>query len=423
MSSTDQGVRRTERYLYGSLHQAFPLLPAMAILASFDSRNATPASWVVAWSALVAAASWASLTVLHTRLRDLGLLPATGWDRWFHTRHRTGVVVAWVVLSLAATACAGLFAPTQIVLLVTVCALLGGMFSLPVLVVGVTSIASFPAGHLRTAISVLAGAALSVVALWAMPTGDPDAVQARLASTLITAWIAGITVGFGSMFLNVIGATRALEKARVDEARLAVAEERVRFARDLHDVFGRTLSAVALKSELAAAQAERGRPEAAATMREVQAIAAGALTEVREVVRGYREADLAAELAGARSLLESAGIGVSTVVDSAPLPPPVARSFAWVVREATTNALRHARATHVQLALIRDASGATLTVANDGVPVARPVGAGSGLAGLAERLAEVDGVLDAGVDGDRWVLRAHVDAATLARLDAAGSQA
>ena len=105
----------------------------------------------------------------------------------------------------------------------------------------------------------------------------------------------------------------------------------------------------------------------------------------------------------------------------APLPPPVARCFAWVVREASTNVLRHSNATHVQLSLARDASGATLTVADDGL--ARPVGTGSGLAGLAERLAAVDGTLDAGAHGDGWRLRAHVDAAALARLDAAGSQA
>lgn len=423
MSSTDRGVRRAEGYLYGSLHQAFPILPGVVLMVSLDSATVRPVGWLVGWGTLVLAAAWAGLTVLHTRLRDLALLPASGWDRWFRSRHRTPFLAAWVVLSLAACGLAGLFSPDDLLLLAACCSMLGGVLALPALLVGVANLDSFPARRFRTGIAVVTGSVFSLVALWAVPAPNVEALYLRISATFVTAFMATMMVSFGAMFVNVIAATRALEKARVDEARLAVAEERVRFARDLHDVFGRTLSAVALKSELAAAQAERGRPEASATMREVQAIAAGALTEVRDVVRGYRDADLTAELAGARSLLESAGLRVSTVVDAAPLPPPVARCFAWVVREATTNVLRHSNATHVQLSLARDASGATLTVTNDGLPERRPAGAGSGLAGLAERLAEVDGTLDAGAHRDRWRLRAHVDAATLARLDAAGSQA
>ena len=90
---------------------------------------------------------------------------------------------------------------------------------------------------------------------------------------------------------------------------------------DLHDVFGRTLSTVALKAELAAEQARRGRPESVATMREVQSIATDALEEVREVVRGYRQTDLADEMAGARSLLEASGIEVTTVTEGSGVLP------------------------------------------------------------------------------------------------------
>lgn len=227
-----------------------------------------------------------------------------------------------------------------------------------------------------------------------------------------------MVVGFAQMFLNVLATTRELERARVDGARLAVTEERLRFSRDLHDVFGRTLSAVALKAELGARQAEAGRPEAAATMREVQAIATDALAEVRDVVRGYRAADLAAEVAGARALLESAGVRVSTTT-AATLPAPVSRAFGWVVREAATNVLRHSDATDAGIAVHRDGAAATLTVTNDRPRPGRPDAAGSGLAGLAERLAEVGGSLHAEQRDGSFVLTATVDAATLARLEVA----
>lgn len=415
MSSTDQGVRRAEGYLYNSLHQAFPILPIVVVLASLDGPT-RPMGWLVGWGALVLAAAWAGLTVLHTRLRDLALLPASGWDRWFRSRRQASALVAWIVFSLAAAGTAGLFVPADLLLLTACCSLLGGVLALPALLVGVAGLDDFPASRLRTGTAVVTGIALSLVALWVAPATDMEMVRLRFSATLITAWIAAMMVGFGSMFVNVIAATRALEKARVDEARLAVAEERVRFARDLHDVFGRTLSAVALKSELAAAQAERGRPEASATMREVQAIAAGALTEVREVVRGYREADLAGEVAGAKALLEAAGSRVTTTLDGgASLPAPVARAFAWTVREAATNVLRHADAAVVRISVGARGEEARLEVVNDR-PHAASGSPGSGLAGLTERLAEVGGTLTWRHDPDAFSLVAVVDASALAHL-------
>ncbi|MFT3888838.1 MAG: histidine kinase [Arachnia sp.] len=415
MSSTDLGVRRSESYLYGSLHQGYPILPIVALLTALDAPH-WDSTWLAGWILLVSAAAWAALTVLHTRLRDIGLLPPSKWDRLFHSPHKRFFVAAWAVLSLAATGVAGFFAPDNVVLLGTSNALLGGMLALPSLVFRAKGIESFPASGLRAGIAVVIGSALSLFALWAVPTTDDAVRLLRLSSTFWTAFIAGFLVSFGSMFVQVIATTRALERARTDEARLAVTEERVRFSRDLHDVFGRTLSAVALRSELAAAQAERGRPEAAATMREVQAIATDALAEVREVVRGYREADLANEVGGAKSLLEAAGIAVTTVHEgSAVLPAPVARAFAWTVREAATNVLRHADATATRITVTSRDDLAALEIVNDRPhPAAdRP---GSGLAGLAERLAEVGGTLAWDRDADSFRLTATVSAARLAHL-------
>lgn len=194
------------------------------------------------------------------------------------------------------------------------------------------------------------------------------------------------------------------EHAREVEARLAVAEERLRFGRDLHDVMGRNLSVVALKSELAVQLARRGRTEdAVAQMIEVQRIARDSQKEVREVVRGYREADLGAELAGAKGVLGAAGIACTVTGSAAGLPPEVQSALGWVVREATTNVLRHGDAKSCAVRLGAGQREVVLTVENDGATGtgARPgpdaAGRGSGLAGLRERLVAVDGTLEAGV--------------------------
>ncbi|MEU9400122.1 histidine kinase [Streptomyces sp. NPDC048242] len=202
------------------------------------------------------------------------------------------------------------------------------------------------------------------------------------------------------------------ERGRETEARLAVAEERLRFGRDLHDVLGRNLSVISLKSELAVQLARRGRPEAVEQMIEVQRIAQESQREVREVVRGYREADLGVELAGAQGVLTAAGIVCEIRDETAELPAPVQSALGWVVREAATNVLRHGDAQRCAVAVRVREGRAVLTVENDGAG-ALPGGGegvgGSGLAGLRERLAAVGGALEAGpVTGNRFRLVAEV---------------
>ena len=116
--------------------------------------------------------------------------------------------------------------------------------------------------------------------------------------------LAGVLTVRISLWLAAM--VRELDDAREAQARLAVAEERLRFARDLHDVTGRDLSVIAVKSELVAQLAERGDPRAAEHGREAAQIARTSLAEIRSLVRGYREADLATELQGTASLLRSA---------------------------------------------------------------------------------------------------------------------
>ncbi|MFE3829883.1 sensor histidine kinase [Streptomyces sp. NPDC059092] len=186
-----------------------------------------------------------------------------------------------------------------------------------------------------------------------------------------------------------------LAAARQTQARLAVAEERLRFGRDLHDVLGRNLAVVALKSELAAQLALRDRPEAREQMLEVQRIAQDSQREIRSVVRGYRTADLHTELAGARSVLEAAGIACRIEYGpAARLPGQVQAALGWVVREGTTNVLRHAQGASRCSMSLRTAgpTEALLVMENDSAPDP-PSGTGTGLNGLRERLTALSGTL------------------------------
>ncbi|MEI5673491.1 MULTISPECIES: sensor histidine kinase [unclassified Nocardioides] len=208
--------------------------------------------------------------------------------------------------------------------------------------------------------------------------------------------VGGLGIALFFMFtvrasLWMLGVVRELDRARATRSALAVAEERLRFSRDVHDVMGRRLSAIGLQAELAATLARRGDPTAADRMLEVRETAHETLREARELARGYGRTDLGQELDGARSLLRSAGIAVSLSVDS--LPQAWHEPAGWVVREAVTNVLRHSDATTVTIAY----DVGTLRVTNDRP---RPGGdaSGTGLSGLAARLAGVGATLE--IDAD-----------------------
>lgn len=234
----------------------------------------------------------------------------------------------------------------------------------------------------------------------------------------------GVLIAFGCLITLLssrcgawtLSAMWEADRAREVEARLAVAEERLRFGRDLHDVMGRNLAVIALKSELAVQLARRGRPEAVDQMVEVQRIAQESQREVREVVRGYREVDLGAELAGAQGVLEAAGIDCRLTGSAAGLATPVQSALGWAVREAATNVLRHGDARRCEITLTKSEERTTLVVENDGAPETAPGGRGSGLAGLRERLAAVDGTLDFGAADGVFRLTVEVPGTT-ARKD------
>ncbi|MFQ1000812.1 sensor histidine kinase [Modestobacter sp. SSW1-42] len=216
---------------------------------------------------------------------------------------------------------------------------------------------------------------------------------------------------------------RELQEAREELARHAVAEERLRFARDLHDLLGHSLSLIALKSELARRLAAVDPARAGAEMADVEDAARRALAEVREAVSGYRQVTVGQALAEARAALTGAGITVRLPERVPVLPVGPDAALGWVVREATTNVLRHSGAGQVTVELTEDGERAVLTVTDDGCGGApgvtmRGTTSGSGLAGLRERVGALGGELAAG-PGDRggYRLRASVPL-TSATVDA-----
>ncbi|WP_159104808.1 sensor histidine kinase [Plantactinospora sp. BB1] len=183
------------------------------------------------------------------------------------------------------------------------------------------------------------------------------------------------------------------QRGRAAQARLAATQERLRFARDVHDLLGHHLSVIALKAELASRLASADPERAGREAAEVQRLAVAALAEVREAVHGYRAVDLREQLAATAEVLRSSGVRCAVTQPAGDVPEEVAAQLAPVLREASTNLLRHSRATWCTIEVGRDGDRFRLTVANDGAGPAAPDRHSSGLRGLADRLADADGLL------------------------------
>jgi two-component system, NarL family, sensor histidine kinase DesK len=237
-----------------------------------------------------------------------------------------------------------------------------------------------------------------------------------------------------------------LAETRAELARVAVADERLRISRDLHDLLGHSLSLISLKAELAGRLIGTDTARAAKEIAELETVARRSLTEVRQAVTSYRQPSLAAELGAGRRMLASAGVDCRVDVPQAySLPPAIDALLAWAVREGVTNVVRHAaaRRAEIKIELTADRAAAVLTDDGAGPPgtppgrrlpgmpllrgtivagqaagarSARDAGSGapdsggtgpgpagedgpalgSGLAGLAERAARLGGTLSAG---------------------------
>jgi two-component system sensor histidine kinase DesK len=196
-----------------------------------------------------------------------------------------------------------------------------------------------------------------------------------------------------------------LTEARAELARAAVAAERERIARDLHDLLGHTLSVIAIKAELARRLLPDRPDQAAAEVADVEQVARQALGEVRQAVSGYRKPTLDGELEGARMALSAAGIDAAFDRPPVTLDPEVEAVLAWAVREGATNVIRHSGARHCQVTISAGLADAVVEVLDDGSGVDGATGpagvrvngqSGHGIAGLAERAERLRGRIEAG---------------------------
>ena len=349
------------------------------LLAPLDRawRQEDPVRRVLAVTAVLAFGAGYVLTFTLTRSARLTGRPIKAYLPWSTTTAMT-VLAALVVLSVG-----------QI-----------GMSTL----VYVAVVAVFLLGTRWSAAIVLGTVALAVILPKLVPGWKPDPTLAF-----------GIFVGSVAVFgvTQLVQRNAQLAAAREEIARLAVADERNRMARDLHDILGHSLTVVAVKAELAGRLVRLAPERAEAEIDEVQRLARQALTEVRTAVAGYREISLGTELASAAAALSAAGIAAD-LPDPAGIDLPNERAalFGWVIREGVTNVVRHSGATRCRVHL----GPAEVEINDDGRgPAADRAGAGGtgpighGLVGLRERVAQAGGRLTIGRSASGgFLLRARV---------------
>lgn len=179
-----------------------------------------------------------------------------------------------------------------------------------------------------------------------------------------------------------VGLIREAERATELQRTLTLAEERLRFAQELHDTMGQHLAAMSVKAELALALARRGDGRLEGELEDLQRLTRASISDMREVVEGYRRINLATEIDGARALLATVDLPLAVTGDAFDVPEADRELAAWFVREAATNVLRHSTATRVSLELGPE----SVTMINDGAPGDGPLRLG-GLDALRRRAA------------------------------------
>lgn len=236
---------------------------------------------------------------------------------------------------------------------------------------------------LPQAIGYIAGA-LTVLVSFLIPSFVPNGQEyfgLAITTSAVFMFVSGITFYIGS---NI--------ESQRQVGIQAILEERERVARDVHDVLGHTLTVIALKSELAGKLLERDPGRAQAELREITHLARESIEEVRQTVAGLKVQSLFEEITAASQALESAGIDLqregTAWSDLDSIPAVNQAIFAWVIREATTNIIRHAAARRATIKLDRS----SLTITDNGVGIS-PEAAGHGLEGLKARVEQVGGTL------------------------------
>jgi two-component system, NarL family, sensor histidine kinase DesK len=243
-------------------------------------------------------------------------------------------------------------------------------------VVSVLVLPTWPAGVLTAALAGLVEWSGHAVPGWSEPEG--------LAFAVCTASFA--MWGVSQLMMRNVD----LLRAREENARLAVADERNRFARDLHDILGHSLTVITVKAELANRLFDVDPSRARAELADLERLSRDALSDVRRAVEGYRDLTLPGELARAREALRAAGIEADLPHSTDEVPSQLRELFAWTVREGVTNVIRHSGATRCTVRF----GPQGVEVLDDGLGAHEPgAGGGHGINGLRERAAALGAVL------------------------------
>ncbi len=184
---------------------------------------------------------------------------------------------------------------------------------------------------------------------------------------------------------TVLRANAAQVRAEQENARLAVENERTRFARDLHDILGHSLTVITVKAELAGRLLDVDPERARAELADLEWLSRDALSDVRRAVGGYRDLTLPGELVRARAALEAAGIQARLPGSVEEVQADLRELFAWTMREGVTNVVRHSRASTCDVRL----GPTSIAVHDDGTGAGEEPGRGHGLTGMRERAAAV----------------------------------
>jgi two-component system, NarL family, sensor histidine kinase DesK len=244
-------------------------------------------------------------------------------------------------------------------------------------------------------------AGLTVVSTMSLTTGWSgktylDVAYIGISTVMIASLVYGLTA-LSEMVLK-------LRNAQEEIARLAVEQERLRFARDLHDLLGYSLSAITLRSELTLRLVDQHPARAREELSTVLEISRQALADTRQVARSYRDMSFPAELASARSVFCAAGIDIEVDCTLVDLPDQVGTVLATVLREGITNILRHSTVRRCRIEARCTGDGSVqLHVRNDGVAAHLDEPSsynGSGIGNLSARVCAIGGGLTAGVRED-----------------------
>lgn len=259
-------------------------------------------------------------------------------------------------------------------------------------------------------------AALAMLGL-PLPQGVPFTVALVIAAEVLTWRVPGWQDnGYGLAVLLSSAATFGLRLAGERQARLrlaqqelatmAVQQERARIAADLHDILGHSLTVVTVKAELAQRLLDVDVRRARAELRDLEVLARDALADVRATALGMRGISLPGEIAAAREALAAANVEAVLPGAADEVPSRVRELFAWTIREAVTNVVRHAGASRCEVRL----SPSSVEVLDDGCGGGGVPGDGQGLRGLRERAAALGGQVSAGPRPGRDGFRVEVRA-------------